>query len=69
MKIKILSVYENPKALEEPVNDFLKQAYVLPQDVKIIYSETPDVNYSLYDKAPTYTAVIAYRDMREDANE
>lgn len=51
MKIKILSVYNNPKALEEPVNDFIKQDYVLVLDIKVIYSESPDVNYSLYDKA------------------
>ncbi len=69
MKIKILSVYNNPKALEEPVNDFIKQDYVLVLDIKVIYSESPDVNYSLYDKAPTYTAIITYRDMKEDTNE
>lgn len=57
MKVKILSAYKIAKALEEPVNDFLKQDHILGQDVKVLYSDF---------KVPTYTAVITYRDLREE---
>ena len=57
MKVKILSAYKNPKALEEPINDFLKQDYILGRNVNVIYSDF---------KVPTYTAVITYRDLKEE---
>lgn len=57
MKVKILSAYKNVKALEEPINDFLKKDHILGQDVKVLYSDF---------KVPTYTAIITYRDLKEE---